>query len=463
MKTLEEILQQPTIGEIIKSLKSKTVTVPEWADIEKEYNPTKHKIFTDATVMPDKQVVDENGNVTKIVKSTKIAVALQRLAVKRMAEFTFTLPVVLTTINPDANLDAFNLLLRILKKNKWDSSNKKKCTKICSECEMAVYWYIVDTGTEHNDYGIPTKYKIKMQLFSPANGDNLYPLFDATGDMIAFSRETTITDTDGKATTYFDTWTNTNYSQWAKTNSEWELVQQLPNPIGKIPIVYAYRDEPIWQDADNGIVHEMELLLSRNGEIIAYHASPVLLFTGDIQRAPVKGEANKVFYSPDGNGDAKYVSWAQSPESISFQFNALKQQFFTQLQLPDLSFENIKGLGAISGESRRWLLSDAHLKVGDESAIYYDIIDREISILKAIIGVVFPAYNNIPLDIEAEIRPFTINSERDTIENIITANGGRPVISQKTSIGMAGLVSDIDGELEQMQKEQTASVFEPTE
>src|SRR5690606_7480099 len=130
-------------------------------------------------------------------------------------------------------------------------------------------------------------------------------------------------------------------------------------------------------------VHEIELLLSRNGEIIAYHASPVLIIKGKLKGAPTKGEGNKVFFTEDGTGGAEYASWQQSPESVKFQFETLLRLFFTELQLPDLSFENIKGIGAQSGESRKWMLVDAHLKVGDESEIYLDALDREYSIIKS--------------------------------------------------------------------------------
>lgn len=475
MATVEEIIQSgKTAADIIKELSVKITNVKSWAELEKEYDPMKHRIITDVAAYPDKPIYDDNGVIIRYEKITRVAIGLQKLAAKRIGEFMFTLPALLTC--EDAKDDEFaaaqfGSIKRVLARNRWDALNKKRCRINSSECEQAVYWYLVDTGRSHKAYGFDTTFKIKYQIFSPANGDSLYPLFDNTGDMIAFSRGTTINNSDGSTTAYFDCWTADKYYQWRKTSggNDWEVTKDgVINQIGKIPIIYGYRSKPIWDDADNGKVHELELLLSRNGDVVAYHASPVLVLQGDIDGAPLKGESNKVYVSSNGKGDAKYVSWAQSPETVKFQYETLLQMFWTELQLPDLSLENIKGLGATSGEARKWLLADAHLKVGDESEIYTTIIDRELNVIKSLLAVINPEWDGSieDISIDTEIRPFTIRSERDNIDVIVAANGGKPTISQRTSVELSGLVSDANAEYEQIIRESEndnkTSIFEPT-
>ncbi len=474
MKTLEQIFEADReISKIIKDLKQKNIKVKPWEELQKEYEPIKHKIITDPNILPDKPIYDEAGTLLRMEKATKIAIGLQKLAVKRIAEFMFTIPVGLSceeSKEDDIVEFQFKALKKILKRNRWGALNKRRCRANSSQCEQAVYWYLVKTNSEHKDYGFKAKHKLKCQLFSPENGDLLYPLFDKTGDMVAFSRETSIQVSEDKKVTYFDCWTADNYYQWKKTDSEnWEVsINKTKSDIGKIPIVYGYRDKPIWDDADTGKVHEMEMLLSRNGEVIAYHSSPVLVISGELQGAPTKGEANKVFYSKDGNGKAEYAYWPQSPESVKFQFETLRAQFFAELQLPDLSLENIKGLGATSGEARKWLLADAHLKVGDESEIYTDIIDRDFNVVKAFLGVMNPEWKSSigELEVDAEIKPFTIQSRKEEIEVVVAANGGKPVVSQKTSVELSGLVDDPGAEFEQIQaeaeEENQMSLFQPT-
>lgn len=472
MKKIKDILDPSRdIKDIIKDLKNKNIVVPEWEELKKDYEPKLHKIF-DKAIYKDKPIRDDKGNHLRDEPVTRVAVGLQKLAVKRMAEFMFTIPV--NTILEDddkAQKEQFKSFIKVQKKNRWDVLNKKRCKIASSQCEVAVHWYLVQS--KNKSYGFESNFKLKHVIYSPENGDILYPLFDETRDMIAFSREfasqTTTEEGIKVDVAFFETWSNEKHIIWKKEGtSDWEQVLNEKNEIGKIPIIYTWRPEPIWDDADNGKVHEIELLLSRNGEIIAYHASPVLIIKGKLKGAPTKGEGNKVFFTEDSTGGAEYASWQQSPESVKFQFETLLRLFFTELQLPDLSFENIKGIGAQSGESRKWMLVDAHLKVGDESEIYLDSIEREYSIIKAFMGIMNKKWSSTIEDLEVtpEIRPFTIEDEKGRVEVLVAANGNKPIISQQQAVKQAGLVDDPDEDWLQIQaeytKENSFDIFNPT-
>lgn len=304
---------------------------------------------------------------------------------------------------------------------------------------------------------------------SPSKGDNLYPTFDDNGDMIAFSREFTKKD-EGKSVTIFETWTKDEHIIYQSGSDGWQEVFESTETneagetigkrekltIGKIPVIWTPRlSGPVWADADSGKVHEIELLLSRNGDTIAYHSAPVLIVKGKLVGAPTKGESNKVFFTEDATGDAKYVSWTQAPEAVKFQFETLLRMYFQELQLPDLSFDNVKGIGAQSGVSMQMLFSDAHLKVGDESEIYEELFEREYNVIKAFLGEMNTKWKATidDLEIEPVITPFMINDEKTTIEMLVAANGNKPVISQKQSIKLSGLVDNSDDEYEQIKSE----------
>lgn len=442
MKNLNEILAEEDITKRIKLLKNKPFELPVWDELEKLYEPSKHAIF-DTSLFPDKPIKDDDGNIIAIELFTRVALGLQKLAVKRMSEFMFTLPPDLSC--EDASTDVikeaqFNSLKRVLKRNKWDSLNKRRCKIVSSQCEQATYWYLTDSP--NSLYGFKSSKKLKHVIFCPENGDELFPLFDAMGDMIAFSRGFSIRDEGDKKVKMFETWTAEMYYRWQQRNgaSEWEEVLATPNVITKIPVTYTKRNTPIWEGADDGKVLELEKLLSRNGEIIAYHAAPVLIIKGELQGAPRKNEENKVFTTESGGG-AEYVSWQQSPESVRFQFDTILRMYFTELQLPDLSFENIKGLGAASGEARKWLLADAHLKVGDESEIYSEMVDREFSILKEYLGLMNTSWADSirELEIETTFNPFIISDEKTKIDILVAANGNKPLVSHERSVELAGL------------------------
>ena len=466
MKTLEQIFTPDRdIAEIIADLKyykDKVMTLPSWAELKKEFEPKLHKIM-DPSVYPDKPIRDDKGKLIRYEPVTRIAIGLQKLAAKRMSEFLFTIPVKLVAedTKDEITKEQLKAINKVLKKNKWNSSNKNRGKVISSECECATIWYVVKS--ENNNYGFKSNYKLKHLVLSPSKGDVLYPLFDDTGDMIAFSRE--LTKKEGNKTiTIFETWTKDEHIVYQKDENWVEVFESEKDgvgmreqiSIGKIPVVYTPRlSGPVWADADSGKVHEMELLLSRNGDTIHYHSSPTLLIKGKLKGAPTKGESNKVFITDDTAGDAKYVSWTQAPEAVKFQFESLLKMYFMELQLPDLSFESLKGIGALSSLAIEMLLSDAHLKVGDESEIYEEMFEREFSIIKAFLGKMNTKWKSTIEDLEIEpmITPFMINDQKTMVETLVVANGNKPVMSQKTSVKLAGLVENTDEEYDQIKSE----------
>lgn len=459
MKTLNEIFapERPILDIItdLKYYKEKVITIPAWPELEKQYEPKLHRIMTDKVAYPDKEIRNEKGELMRHEPVTRVAIGLQKLGAKRMSEFMFTIPVkcVAEDTEDQTMKDQKKAIDKILKKNKWNSSNKKRAKIISSECECATLWYVVKS--DNKSYGFNSKFKLKHIVFSPSNGDSLYPTFDDTGDMIAFSREFNKTE-NGKSITIFETWTSESHIVYQNDANGWVELLNEKITIGKIPVIWTPRlSGPVWADADSGKVHEIELLLSRNGDTIAYHSAPVLIVKGKLTGAPTKGESNKVFFTDDATGDAKYVSWTQAPEAVKFQFETLLRMYFQELQLPDLSFDNVKGIGAQSGVSMQMLFSDAHLKVGDESEIYEELFEREFNVIKAFLGEMNTRWKQTidDLEIEPVITPFMINDEKTTIEMLVAANGNKPVVSQKQSIKLAGLVDNADEEYDQIQKE----------
>jgi len=468
MKTLEQIfVPDRPINDIITDLKyykENVLNLPVWSELKKEFEPKLHRIMTDKVAYPDKEIRNEKGELMRLEPVTRVAIGLQKLAAKRMSEFMFTIPV--KSISEDTKdqtlKDQKKAVDKVLKKNKWKSANRNRSKIISSECECATLWYVVKS--DNSSYGFNSKFKLKHLIFSPSKGDNLYPTFDDTGDLIAFSREFSKKE-DKKTINVFETWTKDEHIIYQNSVNGWEEIftntaedgtgirEQLT--IGKIPIIYSKRDTPIWADADSGKVHEMELLVSRNGDTIAYHSAPVLIVKGKLVGAPTKGESNKVFFTEDANGDAKYVSWTQAPEAVKFQFETLLRMYFQELQLPDLSFDNMKGIGAQSGFSMQMLFSDAHLKVGDESEIYEELFEREYNVIKAFLGEMNTKWKSTidNLEIEPVITPFMINDEKTTVEMLVAANGNQPIIAQKTAIKLSGLVDNADDEYEQIKSE----------
>jgi hypothetical protein len=447
--TLQQIIDFKGKGnkEIIEGLKTKSVEVPAWSDLEKEYDPKKHDV-NDKSKRPDKTRDQKPEEVARIY------LALQKLLVRRITEFMFAIPVKRLYNNIEENETRQSIskaIEAIYKHARIDTENLKRSNKFFAACEICSLWYAVEK--QNSLYGFDSKWKLKCKTYSPMDGYELYPLFDELDDMLAmsFEYEKTIGD---KKTTYFETYTENRHLKWKKEGSEWELVLDEEIKLLKIPAIYAYREKPIWDGLSN-IVNEIEFTLSRNSDVIAYNAAPVLMISGQLHGNENKGETRRV-YRVENGGRVDYVSWQQSIDAIKYQIEALLRMFFMQSQMPDISFENIKGINTLSEPAQRALLTDAHLKVGDEKGALIEFFEREGNIIKAFLKEINTSWKSEieNIDIEHIITPYIQNDESLLIDKYTKANGGKPLISHLESIEQAGLSSNPKQTYEQISKEE---------
>lgn len=450
--------------EIIADLREKSVTVPSWGGrngLQWEYDPKKHPVMN-KSVYPD--IVEPDGRVDYV---TRITCNLQQLAVRRMAELCCGVPVK-RVYSPEDQLqkEVAGYLEKIFMHNRIDSVNTERLGMLFAGCEVMTLWYAVEQ--RNSAYGFDSLIKLRCRNFSPMLGDSLYPLFDETGDLIALSvgyrRKVA-----SRTVTYFDTYTAERHYKWADTGRGWVLEEEDDiSRIGKIPGVYMYRPTPIWEDTSR-IVYEIEWAMSRNGNYLRKNSKPLFVVFADEEIAyggegSESSEFKSILQYPKGS-TASYVTWAQAVENLKFHVAELRQSFFTQLQLPDWSYESMKAT-PMSGESRKQLFIDAQLKVRDESGRLLEFFDREVNVVKAFLRLALGeryAAAITALPVENVITPFTISEEKDTINNLMTANGNKPIISQRESIEQLGWSADVDKTLQEIADESRLDAFQLTD
>ena len=296
-------------------------------------------------------------------------------------------------------------------------------------------------------------------------GDELYPLFDEYGDMIAMSigyrRKV-----GGRTVQYFDVYTADRHIRWSNAeNSTMTVEGDEKITLGKIPGVYWWRPTPIWEDTSK-IVYEMEWAMSRNGNYLRRNSKPILavFVSEEVNYGKEKDEkeGRAILQYPKGS-DLRYVTWTQAIENLKYYITELRQSFFTQLQLPDWSYESMKST-PMSGESRKQLFIDAHLKVKDESGRLLEGYDRETNVIKAYMKAMLPESYHADIDalpVEQVISPFTVTEEKDTIQNLVLANGNKPVISQRESIEALGWSKDVDQTMRELAEQEVQDAYEP--
>lgn len=466
MPSIKDILgSNMTEKEKITALKQKTVNVPAWTGqkgLEAEYEPSKHPIMN-KQLFPD--IVRNDG----IEYVTRICLGFQKLAAKRMSELCTAIPVkrIYKPENDQQKLVA-TAMEKIFKRNRINSVNTKRCIQLFAGCEIFTLWYAVEQ--RNNLYGFNSPLKLRCRTFSPMLGDELYPLFDEDGDMIAMSIGCT-RKVGRKNIQYFDTYTggeDSRHIKWSTESGEWSVVEDETTTLLKIPGAYRDRPLPIWEHTSE-TVYEMEKSLSRNGNYLRENSKPKFVVCADQiirygdEKSPDK-EFKAVSQFPTG-AKAEYVTWQQATESLKFHIETLRSLYFTQLQLPDWSYEKMSQQ-ALSGESRKQMFIDAELKVGDESGDLLEFFDREVNVVKAFLKLMMGATYHADIDalpVENKITPYHITDRKEKIEELTAANGNRPIMSQRESIEDFGHSDNVDKTLEQIREQEKADSFDLTE
>lgn len=464
MPPINELLNDESVSieDKLAALKQKGIDVPAWAgrkNLEGQYDPKYHPVM-DKTQYPD--TVTGDG----IERVTRVALDLQRLAVKRMTELCVGIPVKrIYKPTDEKQKDVARYLEAILVRNRIDTLNIERLNMLFAGCEVLTLWYA--TEDKNNVYGFDSPLKFRCRNFSPMLGDALYPLFDEYGDLVALS--VGYTRKVGKAkVNYFDAYTDSLHVKYSdQGEGRWVEVVREQTTLGKIPAVYMYRPTPIWEGTSD-TVYEIEMALSRNGNYLRKNSKPLFIVMADEiisygDEQSQDREFRSVMQYP-ANAKAEYVTWAQAVDNLKFFVDSLRSLFFTQLQLPDWSYEKMSQQ-ALSGESRKQLFIDAQMKVTDESGRLLEFFDRELNVAKAFLKSVLPAYTDAidALIVETKITPFSIGDQQEQINMLITANGGLPIMSQREAIEALGHSEDVDRTMQEIAEQQQGDVFNPAQ
>lgn len=474
--TIEEIkklLNDPEVDadKVIQALKTGRIKpLPDLEKIKEEWEVKKHKTIIDKNLLPDRKVQDgaykdpvdgkEKPNF-KTQPVNRMALPYQKRIVNTAVSFAFGNDV---TFNCDTDDKAETIIYegikKLSKKAKLRSFNRRAYRELLRSTEFAEYWYVVEK-TSHNSYGFDTSIEIKVAAFNPYDGDELYPYFDEYGDMIVFSRAFTITE-NGKEIRCFEAFTDEARYLWTQDNGKWGDAVIMPHKLGKIPIVYVTQEAVEWEDVQIAI-ERLEFLLSKFAETNDYHASPTVFVKGKIASMPGKGESGKLLQAEGDKADAKYLSWDNAPQAVALEIENLLKFIHGMTQTPDISFSTMTSISNIAKDTMEMLFMDAYLKVEEKREILDDFLQRRVNIQKAFLGLLS---NNKAaaesVDIEPEINAWRINDVTTLITNIMTATGGKAVMSRETGIKMLGWVEDADAEMRRIEEEERASSFEST-
>ena len=438
-----------------------------------QFKVSEHDIF-DEDYRPKKKIVKGTGDTnsagtettsTEYIDPARIGTSFQQLIVNRRVGFMLNIPV---KINPVFQTESekekalVKAVERILSDNKMDYKNKEIARRLMSEMEVAEAWYLVETKKQK------PKYTLKCNIWSPDLGDSLYPLFDSTGDMIAFARGYKLKE-DDKDVEHFDVYTTDYEYKYVNRDNVWALdaeaeavtaegpkkVNPIPNTVGKIMIVYHSQKAPEWADQES-MIKRYEDSVSNHADMNDYFGSPILAVVGEILGFAQKGEQGKILQLAE-NAKANYLALNSPPESIKMEQENLKDLIYTLSQTPDISFSAMKGMGTIAQFTMKAFFMDAHLAVSKKEEIFGIGLQRRFNLLKAVVGKVI----DTSLEAESEtvqlvpqITPYLPQNDTEKIENLTVAKTSG-ILSAETAVESNPLVEDPETEMDRLKNDRT--------
>jgi len=368
----------------------------------------------------------------------------------------------MTITGADQN-DGFQEFKRVWERRlKMQSVLKSFARKVLSESKAALVFY--PYTSKGLDGKLITELKVKT-LSVPRNENTFsefYPHFDDNDDMDAFIHRYQV-NSNGMIRNSCTIWMADKIITAIDEMGGW-VIKEVPNLFGKIPVVYADVFQPEWDEVAF-LMDAREMRISRMVDTNDYYGDPMLK-TFDVADLPTKDTVGKELsftskVHPETqqlyHGDAEYLTWNGSQPSVDKELEETKCELFSGTSTPDLSFDNLKGIGNLSGVARKFMLMDATIKASENMETFGPVVQRCVSVVLAgicnITNIKYrPQLVNNLIDVEfGSILPEDL---AETLQTLSVANGGKPINAQRTVTAHSPLTEDLDEEMKLMEEEE---------
>jgi SPP1 family phage portal protein len=129
------------------------------------------------------------------------------------------------------------------------------------------------------------------------------------------------------------------------------------------------------------------------------------------------------------------------------EIEGLLKYIYTFTHTPDISFEQMKGLGVFSGIALKMLFLDAHMKAADKEELFGECLQRRFNYLKSALAVIDPALSKAAgMKIKPKFKYFLPENVTEELDNILKASKGG-ILSNETAITLNPLVGDKEAEM----------------
>lgn len=359
-RDLMKLIQDKDISQVQTLLQNRDMDVIEAME---EYNPETHRV----NKRKDKQ--RKNKEPYKVEKLPRT-----RQRYINEVELFFLLGNPIKWKNDVNGTDeAFKAYNEFLQDTRFHTTMRQAKRLAGSETESAKIYHIYD------DNGKPG---VKVLVISKSKGYTLRPLFDQYENLIAFGYGYNLKEGD-RTIEHFDIETPAYIFRCKKANIGWE-VTPLVNPSGKINVIY-YRQDKAWYGTQPRCDRE-EHIDSKAADTNNYFADPKLKATADViqslAEADTAGEVIQM--SSKDNSSVEYLVPPEYSSMKDSEKKDLNNSILFDSFTPDFSFENMKGMGTLSGEALKRAMTLGYIKRDNLKEIYDILVDREKNLILAI-------------------------------------------------------------------------------
>lgn len=469
-KLLLQLKSEP--DKAITKIKEQSKDIAKIIEYQKEVKEKDRTIRPSQVGLIQKDKNVGTGEKARLVKAVRIPVNFAKKIVTTATAFEVGKPV---TLVPSEQTVLSQLISQIWKTNRIDNKISQMVFLKKSETQAAIQFYISDL--QENSIlnkilvkiGIKAQAKeIKSKVLNNKEGV-MTPYFDSKGDMILFMWQYKVIDSSEKELNHVEIWDAEKFHYLNDSTGKMTYVNNpLPHGFDRIPIVYIDQEEPEWFDVKE-IIDRFEVTLSKLGASNDYSAYPLLQIFGEVDSFPDKEESGKVLQFPikkddEGkyvNGKAEFLTAPNAVESAKLELETLKGLIFSISHKPDLSFDNVKGLGNVSAVALKLLFLDAVIKASMNEGENRTMIERIVNVILS--GIV--KTTNTALAKEAQslyyeiafnsIIPDDVQTATDIIINLKEAG----LMSTQTAIKLIDMVENPEEEVALIKSE---TVIEPT-
>lgn len=431
-----------------------------------QYVPEYHDIM-DRSKFPDEILCVESGEVdeygepimtNEIVPITRIPLGIEKDIINKKAIFAYGGGITLEPTKDNSKL--FQRVESNFYDSKLDLISKEILTHCMASTQAATIFYSPTPDSVD-------QFRFRHKIVSPMKGDKLEPFFDEdTDDLIAFGRE-------------YKRGEKVRYDLYVKNEAGFVEIRRYENgkPLFKSGIlempdingnmiqvegqvadvtVTPYTKLPvIYMELPQGECHDIAEL--RKSYEIAYSGfwdqndrtgDPILFGKGDTLSLPAKNKRGK-YIEGSADSDLKFLSPENATESRELQFRMAENYMYSLCNSVKFDLDTFKGAGVTSGEAIDKLLTPMFLDAKEKQdgilgVFYQRLINWLLHETRELFG------GERDLKIYVKFKPLTFKTEKENIELYMMANGGKPVISHKTSITLAGLENNPEDVLNEL-------------